>query len=314
MKLKKERNSSFELLRLILMMMIVAHHCIVHGLALSGIGGWTLTKLPLAVQPEDMQLFMSVDAFFICAVDVFVLLSGYFSIRLSWNKVLHLLFQMLFYSAVSAVAWYFLVDHNLSTLVKGFMFLSNSAYWFLIDYLILMAFAPMINNFYRDYSKRETGLFTLVLLFVSCYLGFKYGHVANKDGYTVFQFIMMYSLGRYIRQNNVRLAWRKSLPLYIGCSLLIGFAMYYLYLHKSGETAWKVTYYNDPLVILSAISLFFVFQSLDFRSKWVNKCSASALAIYLFHCSFVIKHFLYPPVRQVYLSNNNVQFGGVKCY
>jgi hypothetical protein len=310
--MKKERNSSFELLRLILMIMIVVHHCIVHGLSLTAIGGWSQTNLPLAIQQSDVQMFMMADAFFICAVNVFVLMSGFFSIRLSWNKILHLLFQMFFYSLASALAWYFFVDHTLSVFVKGFMFLSHSAYWFLVDYLILMAFAPMINNFFRDFGKRETGAFTLLLLFVSCYLGFKFGHNANKDGCTIFQFIMMYCLGRYIRLNNIRLTWKKSLPLYVGCSLAIGSVMYLLYQYVSGEASWAIVSYNNPLVVLSAILLFFVFQSFEIRSTWVNRCSVSALSIYLFHSSFVVRHFLYPNIRKLYLSNYSLQMGGVK--
>jgi surface polysaccharide O-acyltransferase-like enzyme len=309
MELKKERNSSFELLRLILMVMIVAHHCIVHGLALSGIGAeWA--KLSVAIQTEDMPLFMTANAFFVCAVNVFVLISGYFSIRLSWSKVSRLLFLILFYSVVASTAYYFLVDHKITTFVKGFMILSKSPYWFLKNYLILMAFAPMINNFFRDYSKRETGSFTLVLLFVSCYLGFQFGNKANVDGYTFFQFLTMYCIGRYIRINDIKLAWRKSIPLYIGFSLMIGIAMYYLYMHGSGKAAWKISYYNDPFVILAAISLFLAFQSFTFSSKWINKCSASSLSVYLVQSSVVVEYFLYPLVRQMYISNNNTQFRG----
>jgi hypothetical protein len=287
----------------------VASHCVVHGLSLTSLGAIG-SNVSTPIQIGEMPVFMTFRAFCVCAVNVFILISGYFGIRLTGNKVMYLIFQILFYSVLSATVYYFLVDHKITTIIKGFMIFSHSRYWFMKDYLLLMFFAPLLNNFFRDYSNRETGGFILVLLFVSCYLGFGFGDNTNVNGYTFFQFIMMYCIGRFIRINKVELSWSKSVSLYIALSLIAGFAMYFLYLHGYEKAAWKIGNYHDPLIICSAISLFLVFLSINFSNSWINKCSASALSIYLVQSSGVVEHFLYPFIKDIYVGNNSIHFFG----
>ena len=41
--------------------------------------------------------------------------------------------------------------------------------------------------------------------------------------------------------------------------------------------------YNSPLVVCSSIGLFYLFNNMQFASKWINWMSPSVLAIYLIH-------------------------------
>ena len=76
------RNSSMELLRIILMIFIIIHHIIYQ-----------------VVTPNfDNRMYACVDVFLHTAVIIFVLITGYFGLRFSWHKAMLLLFQVLFYS------------------------------------------------------------------------------------------------------------------------------------------------------------------------------------------------------------------------
>lgn len=91
------RNSSIELLRLLLMFLIVLGHCIIHGLGLYGISPYshgTINHIP------DSQILFAMIIYCFCtyAVNCFILISGYFGINLSKKKFLSLLFALIFYS------------------------------------------------------------------------------------------------------------------------------------------------------------------------------------------------------------------------
>ena len=86
--IRDQRQSNFELLRIILMLMIVGLHTLFHGGA-----------LPL-LTPEHANYYIAntYESLFIVAVNCFIIISGYFRIKGSIKKVLKIEFQILFYS------------------------------------------------------------------------------------------------------------------------------------------------------------------------------------------------------------------------
>lgn len=92
----KERNSSFELLRLVLMTLIVVHHSIIHGLGFSGYG---IVK-PVILGSHLIPFALIIDCVCICAVNCFILISGYFSINLRLKKFLLLSVTLFVYSYI----------------------------------------------------------------------------------------------------------------------------------------------------------------------------------------------------------------------
>lgn len=66
----KECNSSFELLRLVLMTIIVVHHSILHGLGFSGYG---LDK-SVILNSHLIPIAVIIDSLCICAVNCFILI------------------------------------------------------------------------------------------------------------------------------------------------------------------------------------------------------------------------------------------------
>ena len=93
----KQRESNIELLRLVIMAFIVLHHFIFHGLGL-------YRYLALGASPllsgSQIDCALIVDSFLIAAVDVFILISGYFSIKLKASSFVKLFSIVSFFAIV----------------------------------------------------------------------------------------------------------------------------------------------------------------------------------------------------------------------
>ncbi len=87
------RKSNIELIRILAMMMIVIWHFIVHGLNQNEYGDSILLS----------PFQYSIASFFSIGVNLFILISGYFSIKLSWQGILRLYFLCLFYNLCESV-------------------------------------------------------------------------------------------------------------------------------------------------------------------------------------------------------------------
>ncbi len=288
------RNSSFELLRIILMFLIIVHHCIVHGLGLKGISN--LYEQEVLLQSSQMLSAILANSLCICAVNCFILISGYFGIKVSKTKFKTLIYIVIFYTVCLAVVPA-LLDHNIRLALRYTLFISHSPYWFIVDYIFLLFFAPLINNFFENCPRRSVLFFISGLLIISCYFGFCWSNIANQNGYTILQFITMYSIGRWLFKNKIRLSSKKAFILYFLPSISCGLIMYGLYYLGYSNLAWRMTFYNNPLLILSALGLFLLFNNIKLESRTINMLAKSSLAIYLVQSSPYISKHLYSIVE-----------------
>lgn len=288
------RSSNFELLRLVLMVMIVIHHCIVHGLGLISIGQEE-GHLPLVIPQWQMPLADIINCLCICGVNCFILISGYFKIKATRKKILFLLLTEIFYVAL---LWTLpnLIEGNVREALTSCFFLSRG-YWFVTDYIFLMILSPMINIAFERLSKHTINMILIGLLVISCYFGFFRDHPANTNGYTLLQFITMYFIGRKIAVTDYSLGKYTSASIYISSGVLCGVLMWLAYIQGRPETSWEMVYYNNPLVIISAISLFLLFKNFQFQSSFINRISMSSFGIYLFQSSYLCGIILYPAIN-----------------
>ena len=106
MKDYKLRLSNIELLRIVSMFCVLIVH------ADYGALGW----------PDQSELFSNtnytiirtiIESLAIVAVNVFVLISGWFGIKFKWNSLLKLLFQCAFFSLVYIVLGVYLASYKL---------------------------------------------------------------------------------------------------------------------------------------------------------------------------------------------------------
>jgi len=297
-----ERDSNMELLRLVLMYLIVVQHGIVYGLDLIG-----LQSFRVILQERDLIPACLLNSLFLISVNTFILISGFFSIKVSKSKFIRLISQLFVCTLLFTSAFFLIKGENKSSLIS-LLLISHSRYWFVVCYLLLMVIAPAINLFFNSFPPDKQRLFVLALLFISCYLGFLWHFEANVNGFTVFQFITLYSVGMYIRKNDIRLKTPLAIAIYLLCSIALTAIMFEF--HKNGRDswAWIMTYYNNPILVVSATAFFFIFKNLKIQNKKINRFASSSLIIYLFSCSALIEYYYYPLIQSIYESHGRIAF------
>lgn len=279
------------------MVLIVFHHAITHGLGLDSYAPWSNNSL--IIKDEEMNLYLLMNNLAVYAVNTFVIISGYFSIRSSWKKAWSLLLMVLFYTLIFTTLPSIL-KHDYANAVRSLFIISHSPYWFIIDYLILMLFAPLLNKAYDELDEKTMKWFTVGIIVIAVYLGWLRGDNIDKSGYNFFHFIVMYGIGRAISKQWIKASLRLALVVF--CLAIVINAIWGIILFNTGhyDTIWKTFYYSNPLIILSATMLILIVKEIHFNSGLVNYLAVSSLGIYLFQNTDYVSHKFYNSVANFY--------------
>lgn len=265
----KPRLSTFELLRILSMFLILVHHFICHGIK---------TKI------SHLDLLMVVDSFAIIGVNLFLLISGYFKIRLSWKSFFNLVFICMFCKIIHLCADSFVlgISHPLyEWILKPIFVISRSGGWFVQVYFMLMFISPMLNKAIDNLSEKEWRLSLALLSFISFYLGWILHNYNDASGYTLMNFVFIYVIGAAIRHYNLAMrvkTWQMLFAILLGVvATFVGSKFVAAYENLNID----FTAYNAPFVILTACSTFCLFCKMKFQNKWINKVAVSMLTVYL---------------------------------
>ena len=289
------RQANYELLRIAAMLMVVALHYLSHTGMLLTEGG----------EGGSARVFgMLVESFCIVAVNVYVLISGYFLVEAGFRakRILALVCQVLFYSVMIPLI---LMGAGLAARdaeggiyrLQQYLFpLQSEHYWFAASYVYLYLFTPVLNAAVKAMSKKQMQITIggLLLLFCGLKSLVPLRFVMDRFGYDFGWFLCVYLLAAYIRLygcpviRDAKRAW----GVYIGCCLLI-FAMgtgLYAANAKTGRFAYymEVPYhYNFVLCLFGAVGLFMAFRYVKVPkgkiSELVCKLSPLTFGVYLFH-------------------------------
>ena len=263
--MKSSRQSNFELFRILCALMIIAGHVImIHG---SGELGSFSSFVGLALRP-----------WFMCAVNSFVLLSGYFGIRTNAKKLWQMNDMVTFYSVILlcvACAWW---GHILD-MKRDFMYLFpvlTKKYWFITVYFALCLFAPALNEFVEkvDRALLKKTIWICICLFVGVpTLGFlfNFNAVVEDAGYGIVSFCLLYLVGRYWRlypTNTKTMTITKSacLVTYVGCMLGCGLFQWG-YSSLLGFPFTSFISYNTIFIFVGSLALFGFFSKLNVGSN-----------------------------------------------
>lgn len=289
--IEKVRESNFELLRIIAMIMVITLHYMGHGGALGS------TEF-LSTNFFISNLF---ESFSIYAVDIYVLISAYFMCKSSINlkKILKIWMQVVSYT----VGVYVLISilgiakFELKTLIKMFTPIISNQYEFVTAYIILIIFSPYLNKLISSLSKVEFKrlIIKIVLIFVIFGSYFKISQITYSYLST---FIVLYFIGAYIR-NYLKIDEKnrmKYLAIYIICSAMIFIGrLVMIYLGKNHFASLLLSY-NNVLVILGALGLFMFMKSISIKSKFINNISLITFGVFLIHDNPYIRSILYTSI------------------
>ena len=290
-----------ELLRMISMLMVTTLHALgktdlleAFGNSLS-VNGWIAWTL---------------EALSICAVNVFMLISGYFLIesRFQWKRLAEIVFQTVFYSAgVFAVFW---LTGNLQSDEKdlyhalhGVLPIHMNLYWFITAYVGLYLLLPMITAGVKALSEKQLRIMIITLLTYECLFKSLLPVVLEEDskGYSTFWFLIVFLVGAYFRLygfHYLTKAVRGLIVYLLSCALMLAEAFALGMIHEKtghGKEILEISFhYNHLFVLLAAVGIFALFlhaRSIQgVAARVICMISPYALGVYLLQENLTLRY------------------------
>lgn len=269
-----ERQSNFELCRLVSIILVMLVHTT--GTTL----GWNMS----------LGAYL-LEGFTIIGVNVFILITGYFSTTPKKTSLVNLAFICLFWMTIK-IACRLNFGEPLS--YKHLFFLTSSN-WFIPSYIGLLFFSPILNAFCKNLSSNVLWGGVIALLIVEVWFDLLPPKpdvsLGTQRGYSVYSFIVLYLLARAVRLYGLPAWFKKISPyIYVGCSVILGVVGYFLSVKGYANINRIVFAYNNPIIIASSVSFLIMFEQIHFQSNFINYVSKSTLAVLLGHTAIF---FLY---------------------
>ena len=262
--MRGERLSNFELCRIASIIMVLLVHTTIRSLG------------------SDVSFGIYLLASFsIIGVNVFVLLTGYFSATPKKTSVVNLAFICFFWMLFKLIFCY-LFGYQFD--VKSLAFISSSN-WFVPSYFVLLFIAPVLNHFTVSANKNQLWVCVICLLVLEVWFDWlpPQVNVGFNKGYSALHFILLYMVARAIKLYGFPSWFKKnSLIIYLGCS---AFLAAFAYTNKNFlSLPVNMLAYNNPVVIISSISFLLLFEKFKIgHNKAVNHIAKSSLSILLGH-------------------------------
>ena len=300
-KTVKKRNANMELLRLLSMFMVV----MLHAIGKSNL----LNNADVGINGNCIIAWI-LEAMSLCAVNVFILISGYFLIdsKFKLGRLVELLAEMIFYSLGTFLVCMLLgvdIHEEINTyfLLHTVFPVHMNLFWFLTAYVFIYIMLPIIQAGVKNISQKQFRIALNLLLIFEC--GFKsclpFRFEEDEFGYNLLWFLTVFLLGAYIKRYGLRF-FTKPYKGWICYAIQVVLILletgtinrvYTKYGHM--ETIRKVaTEYNHLFVLLAAVGMFAAFLSAKPMNEKVGKvvCALSpmALGVYLVHENLSLRY------------------------
>lgn len=301
--LKGERNSTIEMLRIVSMWLV----CGLHYLNPS-IGGGLATSILL-----NKLWTHALESIGIIAVNIFVLISGYFLAdqkTVKVKKIIELYLIMVFYNilffAIGCAAGSY--TFSIKELVYALVPFLDGRKWFLETYIIFMLFVPFLNKLLESLNKSEHRVLILIqLVLFSMWPSFLPSAPITDRGYGIINFITLYFIAVYIRRYPDMMMHTSRTKLML--AFLVGWIVTFAssVLPYFGPRAWDYCYLSN--IIAAAAVFCFALRLPERSNKVVNKVASTTFGVYLIHATIYLQPLIYHKwMRTELFSNGYLQF------
>ena len=279
---EKKRESNIELYRIIIMLLIIAHHYVVNSGLLE-----IMYNNPTSLKSIFLFIF---GAWGKIGINCFLLITGYYMCksRISLKKFLKLLFEVEFYRMV--IFFIFLLcgmecleKVNIINAIWPFTYVEHN---FTGCYLLFYLFIPYINKLIENMNKKEHEILILLMFFIYSVLGniSQFKVVFNY----ITLYVYIYLIGAYIRLYPIEFFYRKKTILGITFILIILCILSIIYCLYADTL--NIYYYvsdsNKVLSVLTSICLFVCFKNMDIKyNKIINNVASSIFGVLLIHAN-----------------------------
>ena len=275
-ELKKERNSNFELLRIISMYMIVLIHANIY---LGEFDGGTIAA----------RIYNGVvNGICNTGVSLFILISGYFGVSFNIKKLTRLECKMITYSLIVMGLSLFIYGETMTSgdklelLGKSLLPFASRNHWFYSCYVLIVLFSGFIEKLIGTMDKKSFGVFLGLMLFCFSVLPTCiYFEIMQDNGKGLVQMFMIYMIGRYIRKYGSDFG-REHKKLIIGCFVATWIVNLISFNNpiKVGGIYHTLCKDNSTTNMILAVSLFYLFKDIKIRSKYINVVAYYMFAVF----------------------------------
>ena len=316
----QQRNTNIEFLRLVLILMVVLLHFNNDTMG----GAFVLVK----DRPFDNFALHFFESLSVCAVNCFMIISGYFlytNTKMNLGKVVDILLIVIFYRIFDyLMQWMFLEEQfSISNVILCFL----PANYFAIFYVVCYMLSPFIARIWNVMGDTASNL--LITLLISIFIVVPTGldltvdlHLftstnylspittnGNGAGYTIIQFLVMLSLGMWLRKRQLSPSSGIITIIYLLSSLIMTICI---------AKCPSLYNYCSIFTVITAVCLFLLFCKLEFQNKIINYCAKSCFAIFCIHTGGFANYLWHKIITEGYFTNGIFQtilwmFVSVSC-
>ncbi len=273
----KERDSRFEIIRILSMIFIVIYHYTMYG-------GWT------RYSSVKIQFFRPWGQI---GVALFVMITGYFlanrksiGLNKSWQRTKKIWIKTIIYS------WFILlctfIFHFGAFGKRDYLYavfpVFFDEYWFITSYIVLILLIPVLNIATERLSKRDLiRILAIIMVFADIVPFIKNDGTPNAplgNMFSVGTMLAPYLIAGYIKKYEVKIkTWQASIIAILGISL----EYLSLIILKNGIMGLDIANFTFGLLpLVAAFGIFMLFLNLkEFHSRWINWLASGVLASYL---------------------------------
>lgn len=285
-----KRNSNLELYRIIVMLLIIAHHYVVNS-------GLTLADGPIL---NDM---LSTKSIFLClfgawgktGINCFVLITGYFMCqsKITPRKFFKLLFEIYYYRIIIGCIFLATGYTELSLIIIAKMILPFTSLstgfsgCFLVFYLTIPFLTILVNHLNE---KMHLRLLLLIFLFYVVFASIP----KMVIGYSyVSWFMCLFFIASYIRKYPKKLfentkfwGWASFFMLVVSSLSIIGFVWIGTKTGNSNIGTFWLSDSNRILAVITSITWFMFFKNIKInQSRVINALGGATFGVLLIHAN-----------------------------
>lgn len=309
----KQRDTNFELLRIISMLMIITLHFFIFGKITD--------KMPINSLNYYISYFLKYA--FTIAVNLYVMISGYYLVKskIKIKRIIKLELEIIFYTVGIYLVLLVLgqIEFNLIEFEKMFIPITTNQYWFMTAYMGLYILIPFINKLANSLSKKQylalIIILTILLSLVKT-INPENGVFEANNGYGLCWVVFVYLLAGYIR-----LHLKKDFKTYNLLTVYFSMIFIQIIIRQLCEiSTWyiakeylKISLTYTPIYILiESVAVFLIFRKINIKNKIINKCilaiSPLTLGVYLIHEQNYLRHILWDKILRPsnYINGGNL--------
>lgn len=264
------RQSNFEAYRIVCILLIVVMHTFGAG-----------------VGQLNTQLGIFINVIGNIGVTGFVLLSGYFGIRLKWKKLVKMDIMLIFWSLAIYGSRFltagFPETFSIKKLLTCFIPVISHKYWFVSAYFCLCILSPFINEYLEriDRKRHRQMIIGAGVLFLLLPTVFFFDQTGD-GGKGIVNMVLAYVIGRYIGMyyKDCVISGGKIMTWLAGV-IVINFVLNDGIYLITGNQANYFARDNSLLTMIQAVLLLFLFMQKKYENRFVNALAANVLAVYV---------------------------------